>query len=79
MLGLATRFVALALFGMTLAIEIFVYPAAWPTHIPWASMMLVLMAAGAGRLSLDALIRRRISPFRAATPPAPASPFSQRN
>ncbi|MDE2582674.1 MAG: DoxX family protein [Rhodospirillales bacterium] len=57
-LGLATRFAALALFGMTLVIEVFVYPQAWPTHIQWAAMMLVLMAQGAGGLSLDALIRR---------------------
>lgn len=57
-LGLATRFAALALFGMTLVIEIFVYPQAWPTHIQWAAMMLVLMAQGAGMLSLDALIAR---------------------
>jgi putative oxidoreductase len=55
-LGLATRFAALTVFGMTLVIEIFVYPQAWPTHIQWAAMMLVLMAAGAGRVSLDWLI-----------------------
>ncbi len=58
LLGLATRFASLAIFGMTLIIEIFVYPAAWPTHIQWAAMMLVLMAYGAGPLSLDWLIRR---------------------
>ncbi|MGC8468346.1 MAG: DoxX family protein, partial [Acetobacteraceae bacterium] len=40
LLGLATRFTALALFGMTLVIEIFVYPLAWPTHIQWAAMLL---------------------------------------
>ena len=57
-LGLATRFAALALFGMTLVIEIFVFPEAWPTHIQWAAMMLVLMSRGAGMLSLDALIQR---------------------
>lgn len=57
-LGLATRFAALVIFGMTLVIEIFVYPQAWPTHIQWAAMMLVLMANGAGPLSLDWLIRR---------------------
>lgn len=56
LLGLATRFAALALFGMTAVIEIFVYPMAWPTHIQWAAMMLVLMSQGAGALSLDALI-----------------------
>ena len=57
-LGFATRFAALALFGMTLVIEIFVFPEAWPTHIQWAAMQLVLMGHGAGSLSLDALIQR---------------------
>lgn len=57
-LGLATRLAALALFGMTLVIEIFVFPAAWPTHIQWAVMQLVLMGRGPGVISLDALIRR---------------------
>lgn len=57
-LGFATRFAALALFGMTLVIEVFVFPEAWPTHIQWAAMMLVLMGRGAGMLSLDALIQR---------------------
>lgn len=54
--GLATRFAALGLFGMTLVIEVFIYPAAWPTHIQWAAMMLVLMWHGAGPISLDRLI-----------------------
>ena len=57
-LGFATRFAALALFGMTMVIEIFVFPEAWPTHIQWAAMQLVLMGRGAGSLSLDALIQR---------------------
>jgi putative oxidoreductase len=57
-LGLATRFATLVIFGMTLVIEVFVYPQAWPTHIQWVAMMLVLMAYGAGPLSLDGLIRR---------------------
>ena len=57
-LGLATRFASLALFGMTLVIEIFVFPEAWPTHIQWAAMQLVLMGRGAGSLSLDALSQR---------------------
>ena len=66
LLGLATRFASLVIFGMTLVIEIFVFPAAWPTHIQWASMMLVLMAYGAGPLSLDWLIRRGIGAPSAA-------------
>ncbi len=58
-LGFATRVVALALFAMTLVIEVFVFPQAWPTHIQWAAMQLMLMGRGAGSLSLDALIQRR--------------------
>jgi putative oxidoreductase len=58
LLGLATRPVALLLLGMTGVIEIFVYPQAWPTHIQWAAMMLVLLCRGAGMFSLDGLIRR---------------------
>jgi putative oxidoreductase len=57
-LGLATRAAALLLLGMTAVIEIFVYPQAWPTHIQWAAMMLVLLCRGAGIFSLDELIRR---------------------
>lgn len=55
-IGLATRFATLVIFGMTLVIEVFVYPQAWPTHIQWAAMMLLLMWRGAGRLSIDAAI-----------------------
>jgi putative oxidoreductase len=57
-LGLATRFSALALLGMTLVIEIFVYPDAWPTHGTWAACFLILMMRGAGPASLDHLIAR---------------------
>lgn len=57
-LGLLTRPVALVLLGMTAVIEIFVYPQAWPTHIQWFAMMLVLLCRGAGSGSLDHLIRR---------------------
>lgn len=59
-LGLFTRGASLVLLGMTTVIEVFVYPQAWPTHIQWAAMMLVLLARGPGKLSLDWLIRRRL-------------------
>ncbi len=52
-LGLFTRFAALALLGMTLVIEVFVYPDAWPTHLSWAAPLLLLAARGAGKVSLD--------------------------
>jgi len=58
-IGLATRFSALALLFMTSVIEIFVYPGAWPTHGVWATCFLLLIALGPGSLSLDQLIARR--------------------
>lgn len=58
-LGLGVRPAALVLLGMTSVIEIFVYPQAWPTHIQWAAMLLVLLCRGAGAVSLDHLIRQR--------------------
>ena len=60
-LGLFTRFTAVVLLGMTAVIEIFVYPEAWPTHLQWMAMMLVLLCRGAGACSLDHVISRRLS------------------
>ena len=52
-LGLGTRLAALALLGMTLVIEVLVYPDAWPTHLSWAAPLLLLAARGGGKVSLD--------------------------
>jgi putative oxidoreductase len=57
-LGLLTRVSALVLLGMTTVIEVFVYPQAWPTHIQWAAMLLVLLCRGPGAISLDHLVWR---------------------
>lgn len=57
-LGLATRPAALVLLGMTAVIEVFVYPEAWPTHIQWAAMLLVLLFRGAGSFSVDHWMRK---------------------
>jgi len=59
-IGLLTRATALVLLGMTTVIEVFVYPQAWPTHIQWAAMLLVLLCRGPGALSLDSLIWSRL-------------------
>ena len=56
-LGLFTRYAALALLGMTLVIQVFVYPDAWPTHLSWAGLLLYLVGRGGGRLSLDRVLR----------------------
>lgn len=56
-LGLFTRLSALALLGMTLVIQVFVYPDAWPTHLSWAALLLYLIGRGGGTLALDRLLR----------------------
>lgn len=53
LIGLATRFSALALLAMTLVIQLFVYPGAYATHGTWAAVLLYLIARGPGRLSVD--------------------------
>lgn len=53
--GLLTRLSALVLLAMTLVIQTFVYPDAWPTHLSWAAILLPLVARGGGAWSLDAL------------------------
>lgn len=58
-LGLATRFAALGLLGMTLVVQLTV-PSGWPIHLTWAAMALGVMAWGPGRMSLDYLVSRRM-------------------
>jgi len=58
--GLFTRLSALALLGMTMVIQIFVYPEAWwQVHILWAAMCLILIVRGGGVFTLDTLLARR--------------------
>ena len=58
LLGLATRLSALGLLGMTMVIQLFVYPDAYATHGTWAAVLLYLMVHGPGKLSLDAWLAR---------------------
>jgi putative oxidoreductase len=57
--GFATRLSSLALLGMTMTIQLLVYPDAYPTHGTWAAVLLYLMVHGPGKLSLDHWIARR--------------------
>lgn len=61
-LGLATRFAALGLFILN-AVAVISYPvlegSALDFHYQWGLMLLVLLAFGAGKLSLDAWWLRR--------------------
>ena len=60
LIGLFTRGAALALVGMTLTIQFFVYPDAWwPEHSLWTALALMLVLRGGGLFSLDALLSRR--------------------
>lgn len=62
LIGLCTRFSALAMLGMTLVIQFFVYPGAYATHGTWAAVLLYLIARGPGTLSVDHwLASRRFS------------------
>jgi putative oxidoreductase len=56
-LGLFTRLSALALMGMTLVIQFFVFPEAWwQVHILWVALAMVLIVRGGGVLTLDRLL-----------------------
>lgn len=57
LLGLLSRLSALGLLVMTAVIQIFVFPDAWVTHGLWAAALLVTIAQGAGRLSVDHLLK----------------------
>lgn len=59
--GLGTRFAAAALLGMTLVIQLFVYPENWPDHLLWGSILAYLVTRGGGALSLDHLVGRRLA------------------
>lgn len=60
LVGLFTRASALGLIGMTMVIQIFVYPDAWWTeHSLWTALALVLVLRGGGLLSIDTLLVRK--------------------
>jgi putative oxidoreductase len=59
-LGLAARLAALPLLGMTLVIQLFVYPENWAEHLMWASLLLFIVTRGAGAFSLDHVVRRAL-------------------
>ncbi len=59
-IGLFTRLSALGLIGMTMVIQIFVFPEAWwSVHMIWIALALTLVARGGGQFSLDSILTRK--------------------
>ena len=56
-MGLPALTTSLGLLFMTLVIQLFVYPDAWPTHLVWAGPLVYLLGRGGGALSIDRLLR----------------------
>jgi putative oxidoreductase len=59
--GLLTRIGALALLCVVAVIQLFVFPGNWGEHLLWASLLLLLVARGAGAISLDHIVRTFLS------------------
>ena len=59
-LGLFTRIATLPMIGMTLVIQIFVYPMSLVDHLTWGVMLLLLLSRGPGVFSLDHLIGKAL-------------------
>jgi|TARA_R110001599_G_scaffold83993_12_gene225788 putative oxidoreductase len=57
--GLFTRLAGFGIAMMTLVIQLFVYPDAYPTHATWLAIALLLMYRGAGVFSLDHWLAKR--------------------
>ncbi len=64
--GIGTRFGALGLLGMTAFIQFYVFPGDllkpsgnWSTHLLWTAPLLLILARGPGKYSLDELLGKR--------------------
>jgi putative oxidoreductase len=59
-LGFGTRFVALALLGLTVFFDLYVTPQAlWTAHVYWGAILLALVSLGGGLISIDQILRAR--------------------
>ncbi|MDR7273211.1 putative oxidoreductase [Pelomonas saccharophila] len=67
-IGLWTRLAAFALLMVVTVIQLLVYPAAWPEHLQWATPLVLVVSLGGGRISLDALLERRLATIWSARP-----------
>ena len=55
--GLFARIGAIALLGVVATIQVFVYPQNWVEHLQWASLLVLILARGAGIFSFDNVMR----------------------
>lgn len=67
LLGLATRLATLPFFGMILTIQLFVFPQAWPEHLTWVAILMLLLTRGAGAASLDHVLGHWLTARRSCT------------
>jgi putative oxidoreductase len=58
-LGLASRLSALGLLGMTMVIQLLVFPGGWPEHVLWIALLALVITRGPGAISFDRLIWSR--------------------
>ena len=54
-LGIGTRYAALALIGMTLIVQL-TEPDGWAIHLTWLAMELAIVTFGPGKIALDYLL-----------------------
>jgi len=59
--GFASRMIAGAQQGMTVVIQLIVYPGSWPDHFTWAAALIFLIARGPGFWSIDHWINKRFN------------------
>jgi putative oxidoreductase len=59
--GLLSRVGAVALLGVITIIQLFIYPENWGEHLVWASLLLLIVFRGPGKISLDHLVSRYFS------------------
>lgn len=58
-LGLASRFAALGLLVLLVVFEVYVHPGPYAIHGTWAALLLLIIKAGPGSVSLDHAMGRR--------------------
>ena len=56
--GLGARFGALGLIGMTVFIQLFVYPLQFTDHLTWLAALTMVLCMGPGNIALDKFFKK---------------------